>query len=238
MFGLLPAALLLAAGAVAPDQAASNTISSNGAAPNEIGPNEIGPNEIGPNEIGPNEFGPNEIGDAMFHAVAPIPFSAPLNERVDTPWGAATMSQWTALDRTGFSYVFSHFALRSTQPPSTSRLRAARAFFLQNRKCVAEDVAAAAMTSADGVAWPQAVFAGNCAAGESFRAVTLIANGHVYQLQAMASVTYPGPQGTGSTKSNTEPRTLADALARFVSTCRFKASGETQPTHPPQEPRR
>jgi len=164
---------------------------------------------------------PNEIDGATFHAAAPVAFSPPVSEAVDTPWGPATMSQWSALDRMGVSYVFSTFALRAAQQPATRRLREARLYFLHNRKCVAQDVRATPMQSADGVAWPQAVFAGNCAAGEAFRAVTLIAGERVYQLQAMVSVTYAPPSSNEPASSAGEPLTLDEALARFVRQCRF-----------------
>jgi hypothetical protein len=165
---------------------------------------------------------PNEIDDAAFHIVAPHPFSAPLTEPAETPWGRATMSQWVALYPAGVTYVFSSFAFRFSRPLATSHLRAARAYFLRNRKCIAEDVRAAPMLSGDGVVWPQTVFAGNCAAGETFREVTLIADGRLYQLQAMSSISSAPPAPANPATSASEPRTLAEALAGFVRQCRFR----------------
>ena len=170
----------------------------------------------------------NEIDDAAYHITAPHPFSTPLTVSVDTPWGPATMSQWTSADPAGVSYVFSTFAFRSARQLPSTRLREARTFFLHNRKCVATDQRSAPMPSEDGKLWPQATFAGNCAAGETFRTVTLIARDRLYQLQAMVRVGYAqrasDPATSAAATPASEPRTLDEALARFVRGCRFEAT--------------
>jgi hypothetical protein len=91
-------------------------------------------------------------------------------------------------------------------------------YFLRSHKCSAVEIKQAPLLDAQGNAWPQIVWGGSCAGGDSYQNVQFIARGRVYQL----GVSYQWAIATAdSTASNPTAPDLAGALRVFAKGCRF-----------------
>jgi len=130
----------------------------------------------------------DEIVAPNFRISLPGPIKVSAEKNVSTPWGRATETRYTASvavgnDKYGEYYGFSNFAFSPSRPLPVNKLKQARSFFLQGKKCFAnEKISPPIWKDARGEPWPQTLFGGGCAAPENFLVLTAVANGHVYRV--------------------------------------------------------
>jgi hypothetical protein len=114
---------------------------------------------------------------------------------VDLPWGKATENAYLAPNPSAnITYVFGTFQWSRPQTKlDAAGLRKVRARFLSYHKCAAKDVGGERLLDADGKAWPQTVFEGVCAAGDSFRSAFILARGSLYHFQTIHQMAVDNP---------------------------------------------
>ena len=139
-------------------------------------------------ESGAGASAVEEVVTPNFRMSLPVPIKVSTEKNVLTPWGRATETRYAACvavgnDKYGECYGFSDFAFSRSRPLPVNKLKQARSFFLQAKKCFANDkVSRPIWKDARGKPWPQTLFGGGCAAPENFLVLTAIANGHVYRV--------------------------------------------------------
>jgi len=169
----------------------------------------------------------NEIETADYRVEMPAPIFARRAEAVQTPWGNATTEVFFTRDQSGITYIFSTFAFKASRVLAPNKLREVKAYFLRNHKCVARDLHEPPLRTADGQAWPQASFGGNCAAPGDYRITALIAQGKLYQLQVtndpQVLTNEPPENETNQRPPMPAAQELGKALEWFFNHCEFKA---------------
>ncbi len=164
----------------------------------------------------------------------------------NTPWGAvqthstqgdAVVSpEGDTAKRFGQIRYLYHF--NYSEIPSTSAARANQSapnsfadarklpqvmrYFLRTHKCSASEIKQAPLLDAEGNAWPQIVWGGSCASGDSYQNVQFIAHGRLYQLGvSYQGIVAPSDATAPNTTANQVPLDLGSALRKFARKCRF-----------------
>ena len=160
-----------------------------------------------------------EIANKLYRVDMPVQaVEPPVEFEEQTPWGTAQSKTFhgTGAD-SATNYHFMEFGFPKARPIHPAKLKQTLKYFLRHRKCIATELKQAPVLDAEGNAWPQVVWEGNCAAGEHYRNLRFVAHGRLYEI----GVTYPmGLMGT--TESTRRPVPDLDrALRAFASRCRF-----------------
>jgi hypothetical protein len=128
-----------------------------------------------------------------------------------TPWGKARSTTFHGTNEDEATiYHFVSFDFVSARPIKPGKLKQSIAYFLHSRKCTATELKQPPALDAEGNAWPQVLWEGRCASGESYRNLQFIAHGRLYEI----GITHP------LALSKPTPD-LDRALSTFADRCRF-----------------
>lgn len=131
-----------------------------------------------------------------------------------TPWGRANVKVYSVTDEHGVTFIFRSFNFLLKRQLESAKLKQVRSSFLQQRKCVAKDVAATLWFDDEAHAWPQTLFDGYCAAPENFMVLTALIDGHLYQVQVISK---------GFASDKTASQSLMQSMKWFVTNTQLMA---------------